>query len=602
MIIPPAIKLILAGTLTASIVCGPLLSSSHAQKQTPKQDSKKEPPGPSSSCTRDSALEILHQQIDATRTFTDQVQHITILIGAADLLWRYEQKKARATFAESFELAKQNYKEAGDEPRKAGAFAVESVPDQRYKVIKAIAKRDPSWARTLTDEMLKDEAATANEKAKNLSTGTSAGEKLLDIADALLTTDKATALNFATSSLRYPATLFLSAFFYKLSAVDRAAADQFYQQALAAYANAPMERFLYLSSYPFGNDREAGEMPGYTIYLVPSGFTPSPILQRMFVANILRRAQQFTQAPAEPQRGSLSDTGQAWLALTRLDKQIQQSLPDLAPAVEQARGELFAQLPQNSQSRIGELSRDRDVPKQSFDEQVEAAERNPNVDRRDQQLTIAVMRASGTEDLERALSVVGKISDSAVRAQLLNWLYFDRTLRAIKDQKLREGHDLAAKVDELDQRAYLYSRLAEESLKQNMDQTQAREMLEEVLAAAAKAPATSVTARTLLGTAYLYARIDLNRAIGVLGDAVKVINKLEQPDFPQYVMRKIEGKTFGSYASFQTPGFSPENAFREISKVDYDGTLNQASNFADRSLRALTIMATVETCLEKNRK
>src|SRR6185295_2919330 len=100
--------------------------------------------------------------------------------------------------------------------------------------------------------------------------------------------------------------------------------------------------------------------------------------------------------------------------------------------------------------------------------------------------------------------------------------------------------------------------------RQNPDQAQAREMLEEVLTAAAKAPATMVTARALLGTAYLYTRIDLNRAIAVMGDSVKVINRLDQPAFPQYVMRKIEGKTFGSYASFQTPGFNPESAFREI--------------------------------------
>lgn len=119
---------------------------------------------------------------------------------------------------------------------------------------------------------------------------------------------------------------------------------------------------------------------------------------------------------------------------------------------------------------------------------------------------------------------------------------------------------MAAKVDELDQRAYLYLRIAEESLKQDMDQTQARDMLDEVADASAKAPATMVTARALLGIAYLYSKFDMNRAMVVLGDAVKLINKLEAPDFShQYVMRKIEGKSFGSYTSFQTPGFNPES-------------------------------------------
>jgi hypothetical protein len=53
-----------------------------------------------------------------------------------------------------------------------------------------------------------------------------------------------------------------------------------------------------------------------------------------------------------------------------------------------------------------------------------------------------------------------------------------------------------------------------------------------------------------------YARVDTNRGVEELGNAVRTINALENPDFSrQFVMMKIEGKTFGSYASFQTPGF-----------------------------------------------
>ncbi len=80
---------------------------------------------------------------------------------------------------------------------------------------------------------------------------------------------------------------------------------------------------------------------------------------------------------------------------------------------------------------------------------------------------------------------------------------------------------------------------------------------------------------------------------------MKAINRIEQPDFSrQYVIRKIEGKTFGSYASFQTPGFSPENALRAVGRMDFDGTLYQASNFTNKSLRTLTTLALVEPCLK----
>jgi hypothetical protein len=82
-------------------------------------------------------------------------------------------------------------------------------------------------------------------------------------------------------------------------------------------------------------------------------------------------------------------------------------------------------------------------------------------------------------------------------------------------------------------------------------------------------------------------------------DAVKIINQIEKPDFSrQGVIRRIEGKGFATYASFVTPGFTPESAFREIAKVDFDGMLNQAANFSDKSLRALTTLAVVEQCLK----
>lgn len=55
---------------------------------------------------------------------------------------------------------------------------------------------------------------------------------------------------------------------------------------------------------------------------------------------------------------------------------------------------------------------------------------------------------------------------------------------------------------------------------------------------------------------------------------------------------------FGTYASFQTPGFNPENAFRELGKADFDGTLYQASNFTNKYLRAATSLALIEPCLE----
>ena len=249
-------------------------------------------PPATSSCSRDTALEIVQHQIDATRTFDNAGQRITVLIRAADLLWTYQQKKARATFTEAFDLAAQHFKEKGDAPTSEGKILI-TGEDQRYAVIKAIARHDSAWAKKLTEQMLKDEQQEAEEKpAKDTQRDTRTAEKLLIMANSLLASDQAAALNFARNSLRYPATFYLSSFLYELAAIGQPAADQFYQEALTAYANAPMERLLYLSSFPFGNDREAGEMPGSMLYQVPSGFVPNLKLQRMFVETLLKHIRR----------------------------------------------------------------------------------------------------------------------------------------------------------------------------------------------------------------------------------------------------------------------------------------------------------------------
>lgn len=554
----------------------------------------------SSLCTRENALTIIQQQIDFTRTFDNDVAHITVLLRSAGLIWSYEEKKARAAYTEAFDLATRNHKEKGDELTRDGKILIREA-DQRYTVIGAIAKHDSAWAKRLTEQMLKEGQQEAEGKStKDTQADITTSERLLSMASSLVSSDEGAALNFARNSLRYPATMYLSEFLYDLGRRDKAAGDQFYQEALAAYANAPIERLLYLSSYPFGNDREAGDMPGYTIYQVPAGFTPNPNLQRIFVQTLLRRAQTFIDDPSAGSRGTrVSDPEEIWLALTRLQTQIQKSLPDLSPAAESAKANLAAKLSQDSQQELQRKIDADNPPKKTFDEQVEAALKNPNVDRRDQQLTFAIIHGSKDEILDHVLSALDKISDSTLRQPLLNWFYFERAQSAIKAQRLDEARSLAAKVDELDQRAFLNSRIAEESLKQNPDQTQAREVLEAVLDAATKAPDTQVKVRALLGVAYLYTKFDMDRAIGVIGEAVRSINRIEHPDFRQQsIMRRIEGKTFASYASVVTPGFTPETAFREIGKADFDSMLNQASNFSDKLLRAMTTLVLVEQCLK----
>src|SRR5687767_2740985 len=198
------------------LVAFTLCLASAAIAQAPKQ-----PTATSALCTRAHAIDSTKEQILFTRTFDRTVQRIAVLLRAADLLWPHDQERSLATFMEAFDLAVQDFKEQGDQIRRTSQSqyaAVTALPDQRFKVISALARRDPARARKLTEQVL-DEAArkAADKPAADPRSQLTTAEKLLTLAHGLAATDVAAALSFARQSLRYPATLHLNTFLYQLA-------------------------------------------------------------------------------------------------------------------------------------------------------------------------------------------------------------------------------------------------------------------------------------------------------------------------------------------------------------------------------------------------
>lgn len=578
-----------------AFACAPAPSVSAQVKTTPA--------AVNSTCSRDSALATVRQQVEASKQIDDQVQRIAILIRAADLLWPHQQEAARDVFTDAFELAATNFREKGDEPRREGLALLVETPDQRYVVINAIAKRDNVWAKKLTEQMLEQDRREAEEAAtRNLQRDSRTAAKLLSLATSLLSTDAETAVGYARVSLRYPADVRLPIFLYKFAEMNQAAADSFYGEALAAYRDRPLSEFLYLSAYPFGNARAAGDMPVTINLNVPSAFAPSVSLRRSFLQALLARARRALEGRGDEAGFSgISGEGQLWMALTRLEPQVRQGEPDLLEALMQTRDNLYALLTQESQRDVtAGVSSRTETARVSFDEQLAAASKERNSDRRDQAIVSALLRAPEAEGLEAVLAAAERIADSNVRRQVLNWVYFNRAQGALKEKRFDDARALASKVEELDQRAYLYATIAKEVLGKVETRDRGREILDEMMVFAGKAPDTVVKARTLLAGAYLYAKFDPARSLSVLNEAVASVNRIEAPDFNgQSFVRRIELKNFARYATFQTSEFSPEAVFGELGRSDFDLAVSQANNIADKSLRSNVLLAVADSCLRE---
>ena len=569
-------------------------------------------------CTRDNALEMIRQQVDLTRTYNSSIKRITVLIRAADLLWPQQQNKARLVFTEAFELAIDDEKKSDHSKSPRALFSRLQVPDQRYVVIRAVAKRDPAFARELTAKILKsgdDEASPRRDEAEDTITA----ERLLDSATKLISTDVNAAFDLARASLKYPATASLTRFLYRVAEVNQSAADEFYLQALEAYHDKPFREFLYLQAYPFAW-HETLNTPAFAFYQPPANFATNKSVQRRYVEVVLRRAQQALETPADETdkfRSAnielLPGTAHLVEGLMRLEPEVREALPDLAEPLTQAREKLVVSLPVETQKLL--LQPGRDVSNETeptFAERVEAAEKLPDVNLREEQIAAAVFRvASEKESVADVIQVIDKISYSELRNLLTEWFYFQRAAAAIKNKQFEEAERLAGKVERHEQRAFLLNELAKGLLTKSDAQTHAREVLDEAITEAKKAGNTIFAARALLTASNLYTKPDLSRAIALLADAINCINRLEAPDFVsddqssqiELPRKGKPGEYKGEYLfRYYMPGLTPETTFRELAKLDFDTAIAQSNALTDKFQRALASLSLADACLEQTQQ
>jgi hypothetical protein len=555
---------------------------------------------------------MISRQVDLTRTFDNAVRRITVLTRAADLLWPEDRDKARAVFIEAFDVAAENEKDNEKERRELWkehrSLLIMDIPDQRYTVIRAVAKRDSALAKKLTQQMLKLERQPgAQRSVTDYPNELLTAQRLLAAARQLISRDISTAMELARASLNYPASVEISRFLYKLAETDQPSADQFYLQALSVYADRPMREFLYLQAYPFAF-REGGDMPVFGFYMVPANFVTNNSLQRRFVQALLRRAHQALEVPLDEgdNFNKFPGTGHILQVLMRIEPHVTVSLPDLVDAVTQAREKLLVSLPAETQKTLMQPGREiSSSPEQTFDELIEAAEKTPNVNRRDDLIATAVLsEVTGKESLVKLVNAIEKINDSSIRSGLLELLYFTRARDAANGKQFDDARKLALKVTGLEQRAFLHTEIAKGLLSTSETHTEARELLDEAIIEANKAGMTIFAVRTLLTAATLYAKVDFGRSLSVLGDAINSINHIEAPDFSvgeptleKWIKRRSNPGRFS--LRFFMPGLDPESAFRELAKIDFDNALSQTNAFTDKFQLAMTTLALADVCLQR---
>ena len=597
--------------LTLAIMLSLVPARAFAQAAPAARDPAQRSAAPAAACDQERAVALVEQQAAEAKSFESSAGKIRVLVRAASLLWPHRQQAARKIFGEAFDLATEHFRQRGDEIRREGRGLISTLPDQRFEVMQGIAKHDPAWARRLA-ERAADETRREAEQA-GAQTRPPDGheveisEKVIGLASSLLDVDQQAAVELARSSLRHPASNLHSMFLYRLVRRDREAADRLALEAVAAYsATGTTQDLSYIAAYALGRNRVISPVSIQGGYLVPEGYRPNPALQDALVKALLARAEAVIAAPDRftGDRPHSAETARITAALITLETLAAQLTPAQAERVAEVRARLAAAITERDRQYAETHVRNdqEDHRPKDFDAEYERAEAETNPDRRDMEIAFLATGASDLEHLTRLERLAEKVSDANARRQLLDWIGFTRAQRLAKEGQFDEARRAADRVSELDLRSVLYFEIARESIKRLEDKARAGELLVAVAGAARSAPNTAIKARTQLGVSHLFADFDSLRSLEVLAEAVKTVNALEgEVDLTRpFVPRRIEGKTFGTYGSFNVPGFTLENAFREAGARDFDGALLTARKLSDPVLRATAVIGLASRCLEQS--
>lgn len=555
---------------------------------------------PAQTCRKAEAVDTIRQQIAVSKTLDDPVQRITLLIRIADVLWTLDNEGARAAFTEALEVAMEYEQASLTKPVKMLLMFNE---DQRYRVIRAVAKRERGLAKVFTNKALEQDKQAAEEfPVKDPRAAVLSGQKLLDAALKLIPVDTATALYLADNSLGYPANSELTRFLYELAKVNQVGADTLYERALFAYREKPMREFLYLQAYPFAFE-EGGDMPVFGFYQIPANLRPNTSLQRMFVQTLIARAQAALEVPldAGDNYNGLPGTAHILQVLMRIEPHVRRNNPDLAEPVIQAQQRIKVSLPPDTQQTLTQRPDENTGPSTTFEERIEAAQKLTDADKRQEYFTQWILNNTA-EPVEVVAPAIEKITDSNIRTILFDWLYFTRALDDVKSKHLNEASKLAAKIGDIEPRAHVHLQIAKAALALPVSDVNPRDTLELAITEAQKSPKTIFTARTLLNAADFYRTIDANRSMEVLRYAIDATNAVQQPDFAandQTIVKRTNGNGWRREARFYMAGLDPQAVFTSFAKIDLEGTQSQTQLFADKLLRTLTTISVADVCLQR---
>lgn len=561
-------------------------------------------------CNSETALQLVNNQVIEAKKNTESVKQIKILLRAAEFAWDLDEPISRGYFQNAYTTAKRYFDENGFVEKKLIKDETSKImmnePDYRLEVIRSIAKKDGKWAKTLTEEILKEYEKNIKNRKENDKD--KEPDDLARIALENVGGNPELSNYLFAQIMKYPLEGRWHWILQGLARKNQPFADELYKKLLVNYRAETPRKLLFLSAYPFARDRIMGVDKfqyggGYTV-----AFSPNIPLQIAFADAFFARINALATVPnianQKDEEYRLVEPAYMVSALEDLEPYVQNNFPQMLPQLSLAKSKANALLTaENRESMEKRGSYFKEV-NSTIEERLATLEDLESEGKlTDADIIRIVIHLDKEEEFEKAETWLDKIKEEKAREETVNSFYHKRSNVALEAGNFEDAKKYADKVPELEFRAYLYFEIVSKQSKNYNDSADVRDNLIEVSTLARKTKDSVGKAQVLLGLAYMYEDIEHYQALGEISEAVRVINKLENPDiFSAYINRQIVTKGFASYASYSTPGYNLENAFEKISKKDFDLTLAHAQSLDDRYFQTLAVLAVAKNCVENSKK
>ena len=567
---------------------------------------------------REQAQSLLISLAADAGSYKDQKLRARVQARIADILWDLDQERARTLFRKAWDAAKIADEESRarmkEEMRQREEASVAS------EVLRSASRRD----RALGEEFLaKQKAEMAQDAAEATVDSTrTPGEikQRLSLARNLLKTDVKTAIRTAD-----PALVTITSdgidFLSSLRPKDAAAADRRYAAMLAmATGNLQADANVvsWLSSYLFsphnfitvrdGNQTQIIEVEGgETRGNSPSSAVDPELRQAFFrtAAEILLRPVEASPRPGPgPMPAGLMAT---YLVIKRLLPQFEQFAPQqMTEALRAQMNALSTTMPKRMREREDETAREgtrqsqkREDREKALLDQIDQAKTS---DERDELYASLALFCVEDSDL-RARDYVDKIEDTEVRKNVRAFVDATLTNRAVDKKDVDTILELV-RIGEITrlQKAWALGQAA--TLLAKTDRDKSLSVIEDAAAEARRIEVSDADRpRAMLVVANALLIVDRTKSWDATYDGVKAANSAEgfsgEDGELRFFLRTKQG---GGVSGSSVPEFDVAGIFAELTREDYNRTVELARGFEREAPRANAVIAIARAVLEEKRK